>query len=254
MIDLEYTDAEFEQQYNIIKDFLTVGKEFANNKSSILINGLPGSGKSNYETKIEDNSTIIINADEYRRFHPRINEIQRLDAENYAERTQPFIGKIVERLINDLANLNYNLIIEGTLRTSEVPINTCLKLKELRYNVDLVIVVCDACTAWKSTIDRAKEMLSHGLKPRLVPIDKFNYNVQMLVKNIEDVCSRNCFDNIVVVDRSGYIIKSDLSPAKIVEQIIDIDKWNRNISEYEKDFLKNKMLILKKEMESYGIQ
>ena len=39
-----------------------------------------------------------------------------------------FAGKMVEAVIDKLSSLKYNLIIEGTLRSAAVPINTATLL------------------------------------------------------------------------------------------------------------------------------
>ena len=131
------------------------------------------------------------------------------------QKTQPFANAITEKLISELAKEKYNLVIEGTLRTAEVPINTCEKLKKNGHEVNLVVVACDACLAWESTIIRAKQMMQNGRKPRLVPIDKYDYNVQHIVLNL--------------------------------------DKWNKNKEKYEINYLKSKMEIIKQELKGYDI-
>lgn len=123
----EYSAEEFQQQYELIKSYLVTGKDPSCNTNTILVNGQPGAGKSNYEAELSKNC-IIIDTDEFRRFHPRIEAIKKLDAEEYAERTQGFASSVTEKLITELSKERYDLVIEGTLRTAEVPVNTCMKV------------------------------------------------------------------------------------------------------------------------------
>ena len=186
-----------------------------------MINGQPGSGKSTYESKLSKNS-VIIDTDEFRKFHPRIEDIKKLDAENYAERTQSFASTITEKLIEELSKEQYDLIIEGTLRTAEVPIKTCNKLKENGHIVNLVVVACDACQAWEATINRAFNMLQNDLKPRLVPIDKYDYNIQHISSNLKRIREEGCFDSILVVSRDGdYIDLNGKNPENVLEDILN---------------------------------
>ncbi len=253
MNEYEYTQEEFDEQYFLIKSYLTSGKIAAENTNTILINGQPGVGKSNYEAGLSENS-IIIDTDEFRRFHPRIDSINKLDAENYAERTQPFANAITEKLISELAKEKYNLVIEGTLRTAEVPINTCEKLKKNGHEVNLVVVACDACLAWESTIIRAKQMMQNGRKPRLVPIDKYDYNVQHIVNNLKTIRKKDCFHSISVVERNGKPISlQGKTPEQALSEVLNLDKWNKNKEKYEINYLKNKMEIIKQELKGYDI-
>ena len=256
MTDIEYSNEEFLTQYAFIKAYLTRGKSPSNCNNTILINGQPGAGKSNYEKRyIEDTDSIIIDTDEFRRFHPRIDTIKKLDAENYAERTQKFAEAITEKLITELSLENYNLVIEGTLRTYETPIKTCNQLKRNGHKVDLVVIACDACVSWESTIERAKEMITHHKKPRLVPIDKYNYNVMNLVENLKRVKEENCFDSIIIATREGQIVDlKGREPEEVLNSILNLDKWNKNMAFYEKEYLQSKLLILQQEIKKHDLR
>lgn len=61
----EYTQAEFETQYNIIKDILTNEKIPKIYPKAYILGGQPGAGKSNIQKwlKQKDNNIIAINAD-----------------------------------------------------------------------------------------------------------------------------------------------------------------------------------------------
>ena len=253
MGEKDYSDREFLEAYNTIKKYITSGKLMQNNRITVLVNGQPGSGKSNYERNLSK-SNVIIDTDEFRRFHPRIDSIRKLDAENYSERTQEFASRITEKLVDELSKENYNLVIEGTMRTVEVPVNTCNKLKENGHEVNLVVVACDACNAWESTIRRADEMIANHQKPRLVPIDKYDYNVQHIAENLGEICRLNCFDSISIVTRDGNPIDlNGKNPEEVLKDIINIDKWNNSKKQYEREYLKDKIKIIQQEIKSRGL-
>ena len=54
--------------------------------------------------------------------------------------TQKFSPQVTERLIDKLSREKYNLIIEGTLRTSAVPLKTAELLKSRGYQVELAVL------------------------------------------------------------------------------------------------------------------
>jgi UDP-N-acetylglucosamine kinase len=135
--EYNYTEEEFEDAYKIIKSNLTTGLEPAEQKRTIILGGQPGSGKSTfYEMREDFIDYVAINGDEFRRFHPRHKELES-DIENYAKNTQKFSNAVVEKLIKELGDEGYSLIIEGTLRSYEVPVKTCEELKSKGYHASL---------------------------------------------------------------------------------------------------------------------
>ncbi len=145
------------------------------------------------------------------------------------ERTQEFVNKCVERLINDLSNDGYNLIIEGTLRDSQVTINTCQNLKDKGYSTDLYIISVDAVVSWESTINRAERSKNNGEIPRYVSIDKYNYIVNNLANSVKNIELATCFDNVYVINRNNKILYPEsgaISAASVVEEQLNLTKWN----------------------------
>lgn len=248
-----YSQEEFIKQYNLIKSYLTTGKEPAKNPVASLVCGQPGSGKSCYEANLLTDN-ILIDTDEFRRFHPMINSLMRLDAESYAEKTQSFAGRITEKLIAELLKEKYNLAIEGTLRTTEVPVNTCEALKKSGYKVSLIVVACDACHSWESANMRAKEMVKHHQKPRLVPMDKYEYIINHITDNLRSIREKNCFDGISLVSRTGNLLNTEKeAPEKVLEGVLNIAEWNRNKDRYRKEYIDTKARIIRQKRNYHGL-
>lgn len=226
----EYSYVEFEESYKKIYASLTKDKVLQEKHCVVFLGGQPGTGKSNFiNQKYNLSNYIQINGDEYRKFHPRYDEIISCDIEIMPERTQEFVNKCVERLINDLSNDGYNLIIEGTLRDSQVTINTCQNLKDKGYSTDLYIISVDAVVSWESTINRAERSKNNGEIPRYVSIDKYNYIVNNLANSVKNIESATCFDNVYVINRNNKILYPEagaISAAFVVEEQLNLNKWN----------------------------
>ena len=47
---------------------------------------------------------------------------------------------MVEELVDQLSRLKYNLVVEGTLRTADVPLGTARLLRERGYGVSLALM------------------------------------------------------------------------------------------------------------------
>ncbi len=252
---MDYNKEEFEIQYQKIFNALVKDNVSQNKRCVIFLGGQPGSGKSTFVDQDDVFLQYIkINGDEYRKFHPRYKDIVTYDIDNMPERTQGFVNECVERLIQDLSNEGYNLIIEGTLRNPEVTITTCNMLKGKGYRTDLYVMAVDATTSWESTLNRAKLSREIGNIPRLVPIDKYNYIVNYLVNNVDMIDKSACFDDIHVVDRNS----KELYPcygktaAQVLEEELGVKKWNSEFEKTADAFIETKMEVLQAQRRRRG--
>lgn len=243
-----FTKEEFEMIYTGIYKYITSNNNnnLKREKKAYILGGQPGAGKSTfYKDNSDVENSIMINGDEYRKYHPRYNKIASEDIANMPVLTQAFTNSVVEHLINDLSDDGYNIIIEGTLRNPNVPIKTCQNLSSKGYETNLVVVAYDAVLSWESTIARADKMNKMGEYPRFVPINIYNETVSNIVKNLEIISDKKCFDTISVINRSGMVLypkEFGLTPGKVLEQEIKLDKWNRSFDDLRKNF-ENRMLI-----------
>ena len=159
-----YTEHEYKENYNVIKQTLLRQKNKENYPLATMIGGQPGSGKSELTKylKSQNENTITIDGDYIREFHPHLEEIVKEYGMEYPKATQPFVNRAVEQLIDDLSRDKYNLIIEGTLRDINVPIKTARMLDERDYLVELYIVATNKELSWQSTIERGDKMEDSG--------------------------------------------------------------------------------------------
>lgn len=194
-----------------VYDYVTSNKLVTNNKqlnyipAAILLGGQGGAGKStlhNLFTEQFAGNIVIINGDEYRRYHPHYAEICSEYGENAANYTQSIANAIAASLVEKLSDEGYNLVIEGTCRRVDVPFKTCNDLKEKAYWVELSVMCTAADVAWQSTIDRYNEMANtEGMIPRAVPRDKFDATVEALPDNVEALYRSGAFDEITLYNR-----------------------------------------------------
>lgn len=201
----EYTQAAFETQYNIIKDILTNEKIPNIYPKAYILGGQPGAGKSNIQRwlKQKDMNIIAINADDFRVYHPFFDDIQAMYVKDSPKYTQPFINKVTERLIDELSDKKYNLIIEGTLRTAEVPLKTCLNLKQKGYSVELNIISVKKAISFESTLLRYEVALSEGDTPRATAKAHHDMVANTIADNLDIIEKSGAFDAIKLFNRNG---------------------------------------------------
>lgn len=229
--------------YTKIYNSIISEQQYKKNKKAYILGGQPGCGKSSFITnnqaQSDIQSAIPINGDDYRAFHPSYEQIASTDIVNMPNRTQPFVNSVVETMIDILSDENYNLIIEGTLRTAKVPQTTCAKLKEKGYDTSLIVVACNVETSWLSTLSRAENMAKNGIYPRFVPIENYNNTISSIANNLDYLHSIDCFDHIVIADRNGQILYDETAsckPSKILNPLLDVENWHHKYSHYAANF------------------
>lgn len=251
---MDYSSIEFEEQYIKVYNSITKDGVPQKNHAVIFLGGQPGVGKSNFYT--QDNNLhgyIVIDGDKYRKYHPHYRDIVKYDMENYASRTQSFVNQCIERLIEDLSNQGYNLIIEGTLREPDVPINTCRTLVNKGYKADMYVMTVDASISWQSTISRANLLIEQGEFPRLVPIDKYNQIVNALPDNLDRIIDCGYFSSIRIIDRDYNVLYPNsvgLSASAVLKKQLNLHKWNASYESEADKFLSSKINILEYQQET----
>lgn len=220
-----FSESDFREAFNEFYTSLTNGKSPAENPKAYILGGQSGAGKTTIHDIIQNlnPNTIVIDGDRFRERHPNFEKIQKLYGNDAANYTQKFSNSIVNAMIEKLSSERYNLIIEGTCRTAEVPLNTCRELKAKGYTVELAVMCTDKEISWQSTIDRYNEMQRLGLYPRAVPKEKYLETVAAISNNISVIYNSREFDEITLYNREReclykYSNKPDLNPATIVEK------------------------------------
>lgn len=205
-----YLKEEFDQAFSILHENLTHNQKPQQNPMAYLLGGQSGAGKSILSNLFAQNHSqegiITINGDEYRSFHPRFRQLQKVYGKDAVLYTQAFSGQMTEALINYLSDERYHLIIEGTLRTTEVPMKTCHILKEKGYTVNLAVMAVKPQLSYLSTILRYETKLAVDGAPRATPKEHHDRIVAALPENVSLLYRKGIFDNIRLFARSGKVV------------------------------------------------
>ena len=123
-----------------IKPELFSGKVGVEKPTVVILGGQPGSGKSSLikATKKEfPNSVVEIIGDDLRAFHPKVDELTSQNDKTSALYTGIDAGKWVEKAIEEAKKLRVNVLLEGTMRNSDVVAKTALGFREAGYTVEV---------------------------------------------------------------------------------------------------------------------
>ena len=237
----DYTDSEFKHALARNLRSLTRGKKSSKQPIAILLGGQSGAGKTTIhriKQKEFQGNIVIIDGDSFRSQHPHYLELQQEYGKDSVEYTKDFAGKMVESLVTELSHLGYNLLIEGTLRTIDVPKETAQLLKSKGYEVQLALIATKPKLSYLSTLIRYEEL--YAINPnqaRATPKEHHDGIVENLVDNLKELESDKFFDQIQIYQRDRtciYDSETDEGSAAEVLQECLFGKW----SNVEKEMMK----------------
>jgi hypothetical protein len=124
-----------------IKPRLFAGVQPALRPAAVIFGGQPGSGKSAALDLAADDlaqrgGAVQIIGDDLRVFHPDNARLMREDDKTAALYTGPDSGRWVEKGIAHAKEQRFNIIIEGTMRDSNVVAATMIGLRDAGYEID----------------------------------------------------------------------------------------------------------------------
>ena len=223
MIEKNYTNEELELVFQKILKMYMSSYSSSKNPKVFLLGGQPEAGKSGLENMLNlKDEYISISGDDYREYHPRFKEINLEYGKEASKYTQQWAGQITEKLIEKLAKEKYNLIIEGTLRTAQLPLKEANRFKKLGYEVELHVLAVKPEKSYLGTLLRYEEMIKQGKIPRMTPKEHHDLVVKNIGDNLEIIYNSKAFDNIKLFDRENNLLynykeNSNINPKNILE-------------------------------------
>lgn len=230
----EFSEADFQKALQRTIRALTRGKMISDQPKAILLGGQSGAGKTTIhriKQKEFQGNIIIIDGDSYRSQHPNYLALQEKYGKDSGDYTKGFAGKMVEQLVDELSKRGYHLLIEGTLRTTQVPRQTAQLLASKGYQVSLAVIGTKPELSYLSTLIRYEEL--YAIDPnqaRATPKEHHDGIVENLVDNLRELESEKLFDQIQIYHRDKtcvYDSETDEGSAAEVLQECLFGKWSK---------------------------
>ena len=237
----EFSQDDFERASKRLLRSLTRGKTSSSHPNAILLGGQSGAGKTTiHRVKQREfqGNIIIIDGDSYRSFHPDYLDLQEKYGRDSVDYTKVFAGQMVEYLVDELSKKGYHLLIEGTLRTTEVPRKTAQLLITKGYQVSLALIATKPELSYLSTLIRYEEL--YAIDPsqaRATPKEHHDRIVEHLVDNLRELENDKIFNQVQIYRRDQscvYDSQVDETSAAVVLHECLFGKWNK----VEKEMLK----------------
>lgn len=236
----EYSAEEFADQLQSIQKELLVSyrPKVPNEPQAYLLGGQSGAGKTTLHKllrrRLEDDA-VIINGDSFRKYHPRFRALQAAYGDKSVDYTGAWSGQMTEALIDALSRIGYNLIIERTLRTSDVPLSTAELLRKRCYSVSLALMAVKPEISLISRQIRYQQMRLAGTTPRATDPKHHMKIVDQIVANLAVLEGSGKFDGIQLFTRSEECLfprKDDSRKAsEVLEQAL-FGSWTEEEMEH----------------------
>lgn len=235
----DFSETDFQKALQRTIRALMRGKRSSEGPKAILLGGQSGAGKTTIhriKQKEFQGNIIIIDGDSYRTQHPNYLALQETYGKDSVEYTKQFAGKMVEHLIDELSNQGYHLLIEGNLRTTQVPLNTAALLSSRGYQVSLALIGTKPELSYLSTLIRYEELYAvDPNKARATPKEHHDGIVDHLVDNLRELEDAHIFDPIQIYQRDRFCI-------------YDSDSDEGSAADILQDYLFGQMTIVEEEM------
>ncbi len=229
-----YTDLLFEKTFSREMSKALSWSIPMENPTAILLAGQPGAGKtqlSSYFFRQSQNTSILINGDDYRRYHPNYHAIFAQYPEELVPLTSKFSSAFTEKMIETLSEAHRNLIIEGTGRTTVVPLRTAKLLITKGYQVRMAVIAVRPELSLLSTLHRFCSMSEMGTVPRPTAVSAHNTVVQNLPHNLDILHQSNLFTEIQIIDRRERIVWCSTHAEKMPSEALTAywkSKWTED--------------------------
>ena len=196
MKDLETVKKEYklseEEHEKIQKQIISVmlyDKHPVEHPKAIIDIAPPASGKTGLngygKEQFVDNNVVIINSDELKPFHPKVDEIARLYPEYYTKVTDQESNTWTSELFNTALKMGYNVIFEGTGRNARI-LET-IKSKMQNYEVTVRGMAVNELNCLISILERYEHQVEKKGWGRLVTSEHFYETYNAMPETIEAI-------------------------------------------------------------------
>lgn len=234
-----FTEAELSQAYAAILEEIVFSRTRPANLEprAILLGGQSGAGKTALHDLFRQklSNVVVVNGDDYRSFHPRFKQINEQFGEDAPKHTAAWSARITESLIDNLSLLGYDLIIEGTLRTSETPIKTASLLRSRGYQVSLALMAVKPEISLLSCQLRYALMQEAGTTPRATDPEHHNLIVRAIVDNLAELEQSHLFEKIELYSRKKELLyptgEAEASASEVLQRVL-FGPWSQEETEH----------------------
>lgn len=185
--------------------------------TTVLVGGQPGAGKSRASqiaVARGEGHVVVLGVDNYREFHPDYRRVLADDPLRMPDVTAEASGRWMQMCIEHARENNYSVLMEGTWRNAQVPLETARAARKDGRRVDAVVVAVQPEVSRLGTMERYYRAVLAGKDARWTPPEAHDAAVANLPGTVEAVAMSGDVDSLRVVDRHGAtLFHSDRPPS-----------------------------------------
>lgn len=176
-------------------------------------------------------NVIVIDNDTFKQQHPNFDELVKLYEKDVVKHVTPYSNRMTEAIISRLSDQGYNLVIEGTGRTTDVPIQTATMLQSKGYETKIYVMAVPKIESYLGTIERYETMYADDpMTARATPKQAHDIVVKNLPTNLETLHKTGLFSDIRLYNREGVKLYSSLETPSISPKETLERELNRKVS------------------------
>ena len=226
--DIIFSSEQYERAYQKIKNRVTDEISSVQNPTAIVLGGQPGAGKSSLykEADIRFRKNIAhIDIDKFREYHPDAAELNKVP-ETYGQNTNEFAGAVVDRLIDELGEKRFNMIIESSMKSPNAAFQNYDLLNPRGYKLEAQVMATPKEISWQSVQDRYEKEKQEGKLARTVPKDFHDYVVENIVNSLDMIYQSNKMNDIIIYNRDMEVVYQmtetpQINPSILLDSIIN---------------------------------
>ena len=205
------TNEEVDKAIDRIEESLSVGKESQEHPIAIVVAGQPGAGKTGVIstfTQRLNGSQVIIDNDEMREEHPRVEEIKVNYPELYTACTDHLSFTATPEIVKRMIDKKYNIILHQTLKGDYIARSedgAISRFLNAGYTVVVVALAVSELESDISMLERCQGVANMSGIKRLVPQENHDRAYNGLPGTIEYIEDSGKFDSIIIVKRVPYL-------------------------------------------------
>lgn len=198
------SDEEHTRIGNLINEIMLNNKEAVKEPIAIIDIAPPGSGKTGLNglgVKQFNGNVVVINSDELKPFHPKIDEIAKLYPEYYTKVTNQESNPWTDNLFETAVYGKYNIIFEGTGRNLKLLRRMIAKMSNYRVIVRGMAVNELNCLI--SILERYEGQVNEKGWGRLVTLSHFYKAYEEMLDTIDQIEKLNITNSVEVYTRGN---------------------------------------------------
>lgn len=227
-----------------------------------LLGGQSGAGKSFITKQIREDidfNGVVVDVDLFRELHPNYKEIYKKYGKENAKYTHEFASRVADEVLKKALEEKIDVILDGTLKNYETPLERVKTFKEKGYAVEINTVVVKGEKSYLSNLMRYEELLERKKIPRLAPKEVHDKCLVGYPETISKLYETGLVDEIKLYNRNKECVY-DMSKTPNInpKQIITMEferEWSREeYIDYLKEWDKLEDKMLKRNAEEIEVE